>query len=81
MSISKQLKAAIKAKDAVLLHVANESGVDYGALYRFMNGTRPNIGIGTVEKLCEYLGLELQPKKKTGKKKRRRMGPPGSPEI
>jgi hypothetical protein len=69
MTIRTQLIDAIKAKDDVLLHVAQESGVDYGALYRFMDGTRPNIGIETIEKLCDYLGLELRPKKKTRKKK------------
>lgn len=70
MTISDQLAAAIKAEDVTLYRIAKDAGVDWGTLQRFLDGTRANIRIETVDKLCEYLGLELRPKKKTRKPKR-----------
>ena len=68
--VSDQLRAAIKAKDATLYRIAKDSDVDWGTLQRFLDGTRPNIRIETVDKLCEYLGLELRVKKgKCGKRR------------
>ena len=42
--------------------------MDWGTIQRFLDGTRPNIRIDTVDKLCEHLGLELRPKRKPTKK-------------
>ena len=64
MAISDQLRAAIEGRDVTLYRVAKDTGVNWSALQRFVDGTRPNIRIDTVDKLCESLGLELQPKKK-----------------
>jgi DNA-binding Xre family transcriptional regulator len=64
MPISSQLKAKIKATDATLYRIAKDAGVDWGTLQRFLDGSRADIRISTVDKLCECLGLELQPKKK-----------------
>ncbi len=64
MTISSQLRAAIKATDATLYRIAKDAEVDWGTLKRFVDGTRPNIRIDTVDKLCEQLGLELQLRKK-----------------
>jgi hypothetical protein len=69
MAISDQLRAEIQAQDVTLYRIAKDSDVDWGTLQRFLDGTRPNIHIETVEKLCEYFGLELQPKKISRKKK------------
>jgi hypothetical protein len=69
MSISYQLRAAIQAQDLTLYRIAKDSDVDWGTLQRFLDETRPNIRIDTVEKLCDYLDLELQSKKKLKKKK------------
>jgi DNA-binding Xre family transcriptional regulator len=69
MTISDRLRAAIQAQDVTLYRIAKDSDVDWGTLQRFLDGTRPNIRIETVEKLCDYLGLELQPKKNLRKKK------------
>ena len=69
MTFSDQLRAAIQDQDVTLYRIAKDSEVDWGTLQRFLDGTRPNIRIDTVEKLCEYLGLDLQPKKKISKKK------------
>ena len=64
MTISDQLRAAIDKADVTLYRIAKDSQVDWGTIQRFMDGTRPNIRIDTMERLCEYLGLELRPKKK-----------------
>lgn len=72
MTIGDQLRAAIDAADVTLYRIAKDAEVDWGTIQRFMDGTRPNIRIDTVERLCEYLGLELQPKKKPGKKSARK---------
>ncbi len=64
MTISDQLRAAIDKADVTLYRIAKDSQVDWGTIQRFIDGTRPNIRIDTMERLCEYLGLELRPKKK-----------------
>jgi hypothetical protein len=69
MKVSNQLRVAIKQADATLYRIAKDADVDWGMLRYFLNGTRPNIRIDTVDKLCECLGLELQPKKKRGRKR------------
>lgn len=63
MSISDQLRAAIEAQDATLYRLAKDAEVDWGTIQRFLDGTRPNIRIDTIDRLCECLGLELRPKK------------------
>jgi DNA-binding Xre family transcriptional regulator len=69
MTVSNQLRAAIQAQDVTLYRIAKDADVDWGTVQRFLDGSRPNIRLDTVEKLCDYLGLELQPKKKMKNKK------------
>jgi DNA-binding Xre family transcriptional regulator len=69
MSIGNQLRSKIQAEDATLYRIAKDSELDWGTLQRFLDGTRPNIRLDTIEKLCCYFDLELQPKKKISKKK------------
>jgi hypothetical protein len=72
MTISDQLRAAIEASDSTFYRIAKDAAVNWSALQRFVDGTRPDIHISTVDKLCEQLGLELQPKKKERGRKRSR---------
>jgi DNA-binding Xre family transcriptional regulator len=69
VTVSAQLKATIKARDVTLYRIAKDSGVDWGTLKRLVDGTRPDIRVSTVDKLCTCLGLELQPKMPRGKKR------------
>ena len=69
MAVSVQLRAAIEKADASLYRIAQDADVDWGMLRYFLDGTRPNIRIDTVDRLCEQLGLELRPKKKPTKKR------------
>ena len=61
MPIAKTLRLAIQRSDATLYRIAKETGIDWSVLQRFLDGTRPNIRLDTVEKLCEHFGLELRP--------------------
>jgi DNA-binding Xre family transcriptional regulator len=68
MTVSKQLRDAIESQDVTLYRISRDAEVDWGTLQRFIDGRRPDIRMSTVDKLCEYLGLELQTKKKKEKK-------------
>jgi len=59
MSISEQLRQAIEKSPETYYRIAKDAGIDWGTLQRFVDGSRPNIRIETVDKLCAYLGLEL----------------------
>ena len=59
MAIRDQLRAAIDASDVTLYRIAKDAQVDWGTIQRFIDGTRPNIRIDTVEKLCECLGAGI----------------------
>jgi DNA-binding Xre family transcriptional regulator len=72
MTISDQLRAAVKRADATLYRIAKDADVDWGMLRYFLDGKRPNIRIDTVDKLCACLGLELRPKKRERGGKRSR---------
>ena len=77
MTISRQLRAAINASDATLYRIAKNAVVDWGTLQRFLDGSRPNIRIDTIDRLCEELGLELRPKTlHRGKKRSKCVGAP-----
>jgi hypothetical protein len=71
VTVSDQLRALIKAKDATLYRIAKDSDVDWGTIQRFLDGSRPNIRMDTVDKLCGSLGLELRLKKKESEKQSR----------
>lgn len=68
--ISDQLRAAIESSDETYYRIAVDSEVDWGTLQRFVDGRRPNIRIDTVDKLADYFGLELRPKKANRGKRR-----------
>ena len=62
MPISDQLRKAIAASGETHYRLMKETGVDSRAIDRFMyNGT--DLRTNTVDLLCEYLSLELRPKK------------------
>jgi DNA-binding Xre family transcriptional regulator len=64
MTVSNQLRAAIKAatKRKTLYRIAKESDVAWAVLSRFLTGERPTLRTDTMDRLCDYLGLELRPK-------------------
>jgi len=66
MSVSEQLERALAAAEKrgeSRYLIAREAKVNYAVLARFLNeGT--DIKLSTVDRLAEYLGLELRPKPK-----------------
>jgi len=62
MPISEQLRRAIEKSPETYYKIAKEADVDWGTLTRFVDSSRPNIRIDTIDRLCAYLGLELRPK-------------------
>jgi DNA-binding phage protein len=58
-AISDQLREAIRTSGQSLYKVAKESKIPSAILYRFMSGQRAP-SMGTVDRLCKYLGLELR---------------------
>ena len=71
MSLTKQLQEAIRSHDESVYRIALNSSVPNPIIHRFLTGER-GIAIGSMEKLCDYLGLELAPKVKPKEKPKRR---------
>jgi DNA-binding Xre family transcriptional regulator len=71
-TISDQLRRAIQDSDETLYRIAKDAGVDWGALQRFLDGSRPNIRIDTVDKLCAYFDLALRPAVESPRPRRQR---------
>lgn len=69
MSITDTLKKAIRASGMSVYQICKETGLDKGAMSRFIAGKR-GLQTDSVDKLCTLLGLELTPKEKAkGRKK------------
>ena len=58
-TISDALRQAIRKSDQTLYRIAKDAEVDWGTVQRFLDGTRANIRIDTIDKLCRHLGLTL----------------------
>jgi DNA-binding phage protein len=58
-TIPEQLRQAIQDDGRGLPCLARDSGVNYGVLYRFTHGQR-DITLGTADRICKVLGLELR---------------------
>lgn len=61
-SISEELRQTILDSGESLAQIGIASGVDHGLLSRFMRGERA-ITTRTLDRLCEHLGLHLEPRK------------------
>jgi len=62
MSISRQLKRAIKTSGKSAYRLGKESGVSASVISRWLAGDRDSISLTTAEKLCNVLKLELRSK-------------------
>lgn len=63
VTVSETLRQAIRDSGLSLYRIAKDSGVAYSAVHGFYNGTK-NVGPPILDKLAEYLELELKPKRK-----------------
>lgn len=62
-AIERAIRKAIAARKETRYRTAKDSGVDYAALARFLDG-KASLKLESVELLAEYLMLELKPKSK-----------------
>jgi plasmid maintenance system antidote protein VapI len=62
MTISQQLKTAIKRSGESCYAISRATGIDKAALSRFMAGKR-GLTSGSIDKLARYLGLKFTSKK------------------
>ena len=69
--LGKQLREAFAKSGLSRFALANQAGVPYAGVHRFMGDDR-DITLNTASRLAAVLGLELRPvQRKTGKKKSR----------
>ena len=61
-TVSEVLRTEIERSGLSLYRVAKNSGVGYTTLHRFMHRER-TLSMEALDKLCDSMGLELQPKK------------------
>jgi DNA-binding Xre family transcriptional regulator len=59
-SLIKDLIAAIEASGTTPYAIAKRSGISKSTLSKFLLGTRPNLTIDTIAKLCVHLGLTIK---------------------
>ena len=67
MLFSDQLRQALKKCGETKYRISKESGVDMTTLTRFEDGS--GLALDTVDKLVEYLKMDLKPRKGRGVKK------------
>jgi plasmid maintenance system antidote protein VapI len=65
LSLAEALTKAVQDTGKSVYAVAKASGVAQAVLHRFLAGQR-GLTLATAERLCAYLGLELQPTRQEG---------------
>ena len=60
MTVSEQLREAIIESGLTHYRIGKDTGVDTKVIDRFVSGERPTIRSDTLDRLCEYLGLQLR---------------------
>ena len=64
MAVTDQLRQAVIESGDTHYRIWKETGVDVRALDRFVNGETSGMRGHNIDRLCDYLGLELRPVKK-----------------
>jgi len=57
--VSEQLRRLIRERGESLAEIGRQTGVSHAVLSRFLRGER-RLSTKTVDRLCEYLGVELR---------------------
>jgi len=68
--IIEEVAKAIEQSNKTRYRIAVDCGIDHAVIHRIVHGGR--CGVETLDKLCEYLGLELRPVKKRSTSKTKR---------
>ena len=66
-----QLAKAIEYSDVTRYRISKDTGINQSVLLRIVKGTG-GCNLETLDKLCEYLGLELRPVNKKSRLERKR---------
>jgi transcriptional regulator with XRE-family HTH domain len=64
-TLSDQLRHFITERGESLAHISRATGVNHGALSRFLRGER-GLSTWSLDRLCLYLGIELRATKRKG---------------
>jgi hypothetical protein len=64
MTIAETLKAKIAESGMSINAIALEIGTPQVVLWRWVVGERDNLRLDTADKLAEFFGLELRPKRR-----------------
>ena len=67
MSMHEKIKRAALESGLTYRQLAQDSRVDIGQVSRFMAGKR-TMGLPAIERVCETLGLTLQPRKRSSRR-------------
>jgi hypothetical protein len=67
--IIEEVAKAIGRSDKTRYRIAVDCGIDHAVIHRIVHGG--SCSVETLDKLCEYLGLELRPVKKRAKSRRK----------
>jgi len=68
--IIKDIAKAIEQSGKTRYRIAVDCGIDHAVIHRIVHGG--SCSVETLDKLCEYLGLELRPVEKRSKPKTKR---------
>ena len=68
-----EIRQAVEASEKTRYRIAKESGVSAGQLSRLVNGER-GLTVDTIERLADYLGLEITIKPKSADKNKTTKG-------
>jgi Cro/C1-type HTH DNA-binding domain len=68
--IIKDIAKAIEQSGKTRYRIAVDCGIDHAVIHRIVHGG--SCSVETLDKLCEYLGLELRPVK--GRRKAKKKG-------
>jgi hypothetical protein len=65
MTVSEQLESQIRLYPETVYRLSKETGIPQPTLLRFLSGER-GLAMGSIDKLADFFGLELQPKAAKG---------------
>jgi transcriptional regulator with XRE-family HTH domain len=59
-----EIQKRLSAHTETLREIERQTGINVATLSRIANGTRTSVSLDTIERLADYLGLELRLRKR-----------------
>jgi transcriptional regulator with XRE-family HTH domain len=63
-SLADHIRCAAEESGLSVYRIARETGLDQSALNRFLNGTRDNVRLDVADRLFQFLGLRVLPRRR-----------------